>query len=203
MSILDLAEIQQRLSKKYHEHVEEFPQHFKGLIPLGAPDTQEASVAAVVATTFEKPLPQSFSEILKIWDLGNLSLAGFRFAIEERYADAVIRMNSKSHAEWWAGQKDNTRPDELIMVAQSDPYVLLLHLKSGEILALNANTNLQEPELVAHDVHALFRALGTAELESPNALDPRTFSAALAQALGDEVSLIFWSDQVDHWTQFK
>src|SRR5690242_14057698 len=101
MALLQLEDIQQQLYKKYSLQVEKFPRHFRGMIPVQAPASQTAEVSAVVAQIAGHELPEQFRNILDEWDLGNLSLAGFRFAVGTSYAEAIVRMNSFNGNEWW------------------------------------------------------------------------------------------------------
>jgi hypothetical protein len=203
MSILQLEDIQNKLSDKYRAKVEDFPEHFKGMIPTAAPATQTDEVAAVINGMAAMPLPDPFRDVLKIWDFGNLSLAGFRFSVNEKYADAIAKMNANQSGEWWADREDENRPRSLIMIAQSDPYVLLLDLNSGDILAFTSTMGSQNHRVIAHDLHMLLRALGSAELLSHQAANTEAFTLELVQRLGNDVFKQFWRDQVDHWAQFS
>ena len=155
-----------------------------------------------VFTETGSPLPPEFQSILEKWDLGNLSLAGFRFAIGTEYAEALAKMNSANGAEWWADREEDIRPTNLIMIAQSDPYILLLNLENGQVMAFSAMTGSANARVIAYDSYVLLRALGTAELLSHSAQDTKAFALALAAASGSENFDQFWLDQVNHWAQY-
>lgn len=202
MNILQLEDIEQRLREKYHQQVQNFPQHFKGLIPAAAPASQADDVAAAVAKISGNAIPLQFRNILGKWDLGNLVLAGFRFSIDTRYAEALTHMNSGNGAEWWADLEQDARPNNLVMIAQSDPYILLLNLENDQVMAFSAATGSANSRKVASDSYVLLRALGTAELLSHSAPDIKDFARTLASASGGESFEQFWLDQVNHWAQY-
>ena len=203
MELLKLEEIQEQLQKKYGESAQKSPLHFGAFIPGAAPMGQAEQVDAVSVELSGRPLPENFRNILKIWDFGNLILAGFRFAVGGNYANAVSKMNKEVGSEWWADREIHERPSNLLMVAQSDPYILLLDLNNGAILAFTSTIGSEDARIVAYDINQLVRALGSVELLSHQAQNIELFTLNLTQSLGTGVFDEFWIDQIDHWAQFS
>lgn len=99
-NILSLEEIRERLAEKYGSSFQAYPQHFRGLIPNSAPSMQQSEVMHVLEN-LGKPKLTDFQIVgLNVWNLGEMVLAGFRFAVGESFAHALERMNSLSTAEW-------------------------------------------------------------------------------------------------------
>lgn len=201
-NILSLKEIRKRLAEKYGSSFQAYPQHFRGLIPTSAPSMQQSEVMHMLANLGKRKFTDFQIVGLNVWNLGELVLAGFRFAVGESFAHALERMNSLSTAAWWADTNSDNRPENLVMIAQSDPYILLLDLNDGGVFAFATYEGSYSAEFVARNVLELLRGLGTVELLSSRFSANTDMLTEFTQSLGDGTSQNFWLYQIEHWAQF-
>ena len=105
-------------------------------------------------------LPTSLREFLWQYQVDDFSMANVQFGQGEAYLHHVFAMN---HADalcpWWQGKM---RPVNLLLVAVTDGYVLILDVYTGAVWALDQENSAMG--LVAHDFEDFFRALATVYL---------------------------------------
>ena len=105
-------------------------------------------------------LPTSLREFLRLYQVDDFAMANVQFGQGEAYLHHVFAMN---HADalcpWWQGKM---RPVNLLLVAVTDGYVLILDVYTGAVWALDQENSAMG--LVAHDFEDFFRALATVYL---------------------------------------
>jgi hypothetical protein len=116
------------------------------------------------------PWPADFKEFLKRYDFGRLELGLVHFCGNGQYLDGLIRFNS------YGG-----RPPDLMLIASSDPHLILLNLKDGSVLALDNELGWEEAILVARTFELFMRGIGTlAEARARRAAPPSLASTVAA-----------------------
>ena len=85
----------------------------------------------------------------------------------------------------------------LIIIANGDPYTLLLECTSGQIYALTSELDYDEKILIASDFGILVRAMGTGQLALWQN-EEKVFISLMAQLALPE-SLIFWKSLVGYY----
>jgi hypothetical protein len=118
------------------------------------------------------PWPAEFREFLCRYDFGDLTLGLVHFCGNGRYLDSLAMFNSSPR-----------RPPELLVVASSDPHLILLNLDDGSVLALANDLGWDATMPVARDFELFMRGLATmAEARARRAAPP-----SLAKAIAAEV----------------
>lgn len=131
-------------------------------------------------------LPASYREIASAVNFGYFTLGSVQFG-SGRYsqADALIAHNSPPL--WWG---DGERPANFISIGGGDPFVILLRLSNGSILAFDSDLSWKTASVVASDIALFLRGLATAYFLRKE--KPASSSAeALNRAVGGESSE-FW-----------
>ncbi|WP_288392413.1 hypothetical protein [uncultured Herbaspirillum sp.] len=203
MTLLTKEEIVQGLELKYREDVQQFPTYFNGVIPKAATKDQEREISAEIFNISGIKAPDSFREMLREWDLGDLKLLNFRFGNGGSFSSALRKMNTAPDGlNWWGDRAAMDRPNGLLMVAQGDPDIVLLDVTSGEILTFIADLGSSTAKTVAPSISQFFRGLGSISLMNPSIDDVEGFTASLANAVGININRSFWRILVDQWKDF-
>ncbi|MER1720770.1 nuclease, partial [Proteus terrae] len=59
---------------------------------------------------------------------------------------------------WWIGDK---RPENIIVIALSDPYTILLNTQTGNVFAMTSESSMDSFEHIAVNFCVFFRAVAT------------------------------------------
>lgn len=193
--LLSLEQVQFGLAEKFAGYKEKFPALFAERVPKRATDSVSQDTINVIEREIGRKLPPSFERMLKAWDFGNFSIASINFSTKERYAEQFIAYNKNiPGVRWWEDQEDETRPSDFVMIAQGDPFVVLLELSTGQIFAYVTDNGSESRVPVAPGIEMFLRALGTVELKIANASSPSLFIDAVVAELGNKVSNDFWTE---------
>lgn len=103
-------------------------------------------------------LPESFRLVATKFNLGSLTIGPTVFGSSGLYAVDLLALNSQPDTQWWGG---GGRPEALLMIANSDPFEVILDCSTGEILALQHGRQLNETSIVARNLELYLRGLGT------------------------------------------
>jgi len=106
-------------------------------------------------------LPSGFVDLLKEYDFGNLSLMNEQFGAEEsgslewllEYNDP----NSYGFEDFIKGLKDNN----LIIIANGDPFTILMDVKTEKIYAVDNETPVEERIPIANSFERFVEGMGT------------------------------------------
>lgn len=106
----------------------------------------------------------------------------------------VDRLNPppKLGIRWWEDTDVDPRPSNLIMVASSDPWILLLHCVTGQVLAYDCEAGSPTARPIASDFTHLLRGLATVELASGDQVSSQAFFESVADSVGQPESVWFW-----------
>jgi hypothetical protein len=136
-------------------------------------------------------LPKSFPDLLTRFRFGGLSIGGVFFGRFDRYDEYLVTMNAESQFPWWGGGE---RPGDLVLIAGTDGYVVLLDVKTGRILAYDRNGNWTEAEEIASSFETFVRAAARVWFEE-SIPDPMAFADLLSREAGGISPSRFWSDR--------
>jgi hypothetical protein len=132
-------------------------------------------------------LPSAFRETIKSLNFDNLTIGPIAFCNSGDYAAQLVKLNTSIH--WWG---EGLRPAEWLMVANSDPYAILLRISTGAIWVMDPERGLGAAVCVAADFAAYLRGVGTVILDR-NIVDDK---AVLARDILSEVGGL----DSDYWT---
>jgi hypothetical protein len=184
MTLLTISEIQQGMDGKFAP-LEPSLTGFR-LIPVGVPETALVQFEREVAT----PLPCAFREAIQAFDFGRLTIGPVVFGSTGDYLKKLRNLNT--NVKWWGEGK---RPANLLMVANSDPYAILLDLVTGGVRAMDAERGWKNATEVANGFMAYFRGLGTAMLRRESVGDNLSFANELLADVGG-ADLAYWANLV-------
>lgn len=96
------------------------------------------------------PWPVDFKELLNRYDFGQLTLGLVHFCGNGHYLNDLVKLN---------GNRD--RPSDLLLIAVSDPHLILLNLKQGSVLALDNGLDWGAAVPIARTFELFMRGIGT------------------------------------------
>lgn len=131
--------------------------------------------------------PADFRMLISVYDFGNLTIGPIAFCASGDYSNELFEYNEK--VSWWG---DGPRPVNLIMVANSDPYAIVLNVESGEVLAIDPDLGLEKASMIAESFESFVRGVGSVFLLR-NAVDDKEI---LAKSIHDFVG----SHDIDFWS---
>jgi hypothetical protein len=190
--LLTPAQIQRGLQAKYASQLREFPGHFAPLAPTAPDAVWQKQTCERIAAFTRTPLPVSFSLALFDWNLDKCELAGVRFSRGHSYVDQIAKYNRPNPgASWWEDRNVEARPEDELMIAQGDPWVVLLHQRTGEVAAYVVEEGSSFAVTAAPDIGLFLRALGTVALASVAPAELEVFVNSILGSLGP-ASPKFW-----------
>jgi hypothetical protein len=155
MTLLQIEEIQRGLEREFLP----LEPMLTGLRLISRESPVDVSVLVAAEEKLGIKLPREFTEYIARFDFGRLTIGPVAFGSGGDYLKELIETNQ--HFCWWGGGK---RPDNLLMVGNSDPYVLLLNASSGEILAMDRESEWTKAPPIARHFDLFVRGLGTVML---------------------------------------
>jgi hypothetical protein len=180
MTLLTISEIQQGLNRKFAP-LEPLLTGFR-LIPAGVPEMALVQYERELAT----PLPSAFRNAIQTFDFGRLTVGPVAFGSTGDYLKELRNLNT--NVKWWGEGK---RPANLLMVANSDPYAILLDLVTAGVRAMDAERGWKNATDVANGFLAYLRGLGTAMLRRESVADKLSFANELLADVGG-ADLAYW-----------
>ena len=102
-------------------------------------------------------LPVKFKEIISNFNFSELTIGPIAFCSTGDYAKELYELNTKIN--WWRGSE---RPDNLLMIANSDPYAILIDTNTGKILAFDQEQGWRNAMDIAENFEKFVRGIGTA-----------------------------------------
>jgi hypothetical protein len=142
-------------------------------------------------------LPNSFKEVILQFEFGNLIVDQMFFAADGDYCSFLINKNRKAPglewlSPWWGNE---ARPKEILMIAGTDNYVILLNVNSENILAYPRSKFWFDNELIASNFDLLVRAAITVTMEK-EITNPETYAAEICSQVGCASGCKFWREFV-------
>lgn len=202
MKLLTFDQIQVALLERYREDLRDFPQAFDRHIPKPASETQLNEVCVAVFQLTGYDCPPNLSAIASKWDLTHLSIANFSFGYKGTFAERLINNNRSDAVNTWWEDAFEQRPQTMLFIAQSDPYVLLLNVQTDEVLANIADEGASTAKKIASDLVTCLRMLVTIQLYRPAEHGSLTVDEVKG-VLGQDCDAQFWDEQIRHWAQFN
>jgi hypothetical protein len=191
--LLSLASIEDGLKERFGELAAKHPVHFGACIPRASNRHEAERLAGSIRRSLDCRLPPSFVDAMATWDLGHCEIAGILFGRSSRYDEQVAEYNApKPGIRWWEDTNVDSRPPDLIMVASSDPWILLLHCVTGQVLAYDCEAGSPTARPIASDFTHLLRGLATVELASGNQASSQALFESVASSVGQPESVWFW-----------
>lgn len=153
------------------------------LSPSSAPDPTDLEARLKVS------LPQKFRALISTYDFGNLTIGPIAFCSSGNYLEELIDFNEQM--EWWGSQ--DPRPLNLLMIANSDPYAILLNSENGLISAFKHDQHWTTARVVAKDFELFFRGIGTANILRKSSTNRRE--------LGERITIAAHGNDEEFWVQ--
>jgi len=180
MGLLTLEEIRIGLDKEFLP-LEPMLLGFR-LIPSNLPNDAIVACENRLSVSF----PPAFRASIASLDFGRLTIGPVVFCNTGNYLDELVTLNEQVH--WWGS---GSRPRELIMIANSDPYPILTNTETGEVLAMDPERGWHSATMIARDFECFLRGIGTVFLLRNSVLDKAIFAQAMCRDVdGQDVS--YW-----------
>lgn len=103
-------------------------------------------------------LDSTFQEYISSYNWGNFGFLSYQFGYGDETSLNWLINRNLDYDEYPVLRKNN-----LIIIANGDPYTILLECKSGEIYAFISDMSYEEIVTVASDFEEFVRAMGTAQ----------------------------------------
>ena len=194
--LLTVEEIHSALHNKFAEKALKYPEHYAELVPKASSDASVANTSTQIAKLIGSALPQSFVEGMREWNLGRLELAGIGFGRTGDFAVQLEKYNrSAPGTQWWEDREQDDRPQDLIMIGQGDPHVVLLEQSTGRILAYVVDEGSPSCAPVAPNLSIFLRGLGSVSLHSHvQGEETEALTDDLVAQIGSDVDRAFWNE---------
>ncbi|MGY3231222.1 hypothetical protein ACVWWJ_002706 [Luteibacter sp. HA06] len=172
MALYSLKDLQHSLDVKF-AHQEPMLTGFR-LLDGGLDDERVVHAESVLGVSF----PRAFREAIKLLSFEHFTIGPVAFCYTGDYLAEMMRLNISVH--WWG---EGPRPAEWLMVANSDPYAILISIDTGAIWVMDPERGSREAVCVAPDFDIYLRGVGTVILERNIVAD----KVALARNISSEV----------------
>jgi hypothetical protein len=146
-------------------------------------------------------LPDSFKDILLRYDLGDLTLGGIWFGSKENFVDYILNHNAQNqHYPWWGNEN---RPNNYLLVADSDGYLILLNTQTEEIFAFLRSESFDKAQLIANKFDLFFRAAATIYIYQGNLAEGLTTNivTSLEELMTNITTSLECSNDSDFWEE--
>ncbi|NVE01908.1 SMI1/KNR4 family protein [Massilia sp. BJB1822] len=117
----------------------------------------------IAENNIKEGFPNDFKDMLKKFNFGNLTIGPIAFCNNGNYLKELIELNISN--SWWG---EGFRPPNLLLIANSDPYGILLNVKNNNVLALDPELGWKSAKLIAKDFEKYIRGIGTIMLRRSN-----------------------------------
>ncbi|MFO0454558.1 MAG: hypothetical protein ACK5Z0_00995 [Planctomycetota bacterium] len=135
----------------------------------------------------------SFVALTTHFDFGHLTVGPIAFCNRGDYFAWLIDTNqngSQNDLAWWSGAH---RPEGLVMIANSDPFAILLDTKSERVLAFShGSDSVSESFVIADRFDHFVRGVGSAMLERNPDGGNENLARRIASSVGVEPNNRFW-----------
>ena len=137
-------------------------------------------------------LDQTFIDLILSYNWGNVGFLSYQFGYGDEVSLRWLINRNLDYEDY-----PTLHQLGLIIIANGDPYTLLLECTSGQIYALTSELDYDEKILIASDFGILVRAMGTGQLALWQN-EEKVFISLMAQLALPE-SLIFWKSLVGYY----
>ncbi|RCS44775.1 SMI1/KNR4 family protein [Bremerella cremea] len=129
-------------------------------------------------------LPEQFESMLRRFDFGRFTIGPIAFCNTGDFLAWLCENNQDGSANeypWWGS---GARPSDLLLIANSDPYAVLLNCKAGLVSVFKHSESWNDHMIVVADAFEPFiRGLGTTFLER----NEQGGNSSLADEVSNEV----------------
>lgn len=146
----------------------------------------DENVLSKCESTLSLGFPPDFRRLISIYDFGNLTIGPVAFCATGDYSSELIEYNE--HVVWWG---ESQRPSNLIMIANSDPFAILLDVNTGDILAMDLELGWQNSVKISENFENFVKGIGTVILLR-NAADDKEKLARLVHDVTGSQNINFW-----------
>ncbi|MES1202206.1 MAG: SMI1/KNR4 family protein [Pseudomonadota bacterium] len=140
-------------------------------------------------TELDERLPHQFRRWVTSYNFGELAMGPTVFGASGDYLKRVMELNSD--IVWWGG--GGSRPAHLLLIANYDPYGILLNVLSGKVLAMDSEKDWRNATDIADDFDLFVRGIGTAFLLGSKVNDRDEAARDIVAAVG--------GDDIAYWRQ--
>ena len=134
-------------------------------------------------------LDSAFSEYILGYNWGNFGFLSYQFGYGDEMSLNWLINRNLEYEEYPVLRKKN-----LIIIANGDPYTVLLECKTGGIYAFTSDMSYEEIVLVASDFEEFVRAMGTAQYAVWKQSEEEFVE--LMEREASDSSLAFWKELV-------
>ena len=138
--------------------------------------------------------PESLRAMILEYDFGDLTLGGVCFGRKETYLEYLVKYNTyrDGFLNWW----DNTdRPKNLLVVADSDGYVILVNTVTGQIVAFDRNESYIKIQVIASNFKLFVQGIATMDIRYQSGKDKELISD-IPIAVGSSSDNEFWKEMM-------
>lgn len=134
-------------------------------------------------------LESTFSEYILSYNWGNFGFLSYQFGYGDEMSLSWLINRNLEYEDYPILLKKN-----LIIIANGDPYTILLECKSGKIYAFTSDMSYEEIVPVASDFEEFVRAMGTAQYAVWKHAEEEFVE--LMESEASDSSLAFWKELV-------
>jgi len=132
---------------------------------------------SALATAF----PDDFRDLIARFDFGHLTIGPIVFGTSGDYLAEIVELNEKTR--WWG---HGERPNNRLMIANSDPFAILLEAGSGFVYALDPDLGPQRSRKIADSFTSFLQGVGTIVLMRQQLEDRHGLATAVSTEVGSE-----------------
>lgn len=181
MNLLSFEEIQKRLDKEFIP-LEPMLKGYR----LNKGGLEENTISKC-ESTLSVNFPLDYRRLISIYDFGNLTIGPVAFCATGDYSSELIDYNE--HVAWWG---EDQRPSNLIMIANSDPFAILLEVNTGEIFAMDTELGWKKSTRISESFEKFVRGIGTVILLRSDADDKEKLANTVNDIIGSQ-NISFWT----------
>jgi len=186
LNLLTLKEIQTRLLKLYRVFDSNIPELNMRASTLT--DVELDELGAMLSVR----LPESFREVLLLYDFGELNVGNIWFGQMGDYIEFLKSFNGPDASTPWWGQ--GIRPKDHILVATTDGYIILLNTAYGSVVAYLRFEDWSANRRIADTFELLVRGAGTVYFGHKATDDQRALGEEVATLCGADMRSKFWQE---------
>ena len=134
-------------------------------------------------------LDQNFINSILKYSWGNLSILSYQFGYNDDNGINWLIQRNKGYEDYPVLQAAG-----LIIIANGDPYTILLECSSGRIYTIDSETGIEDRMLIAENFELLVRGMGTAQYACWSKRE--TEFIQLIESLTQVAGMPFWHNLV-------
>ncbi len=140
-----------------------------------------------------RQLPLSFRETISAFDFLNAVAGNVSMVQASNLYDWLVAPNVEPveapMVRWWPGE---ARPDDLILIAQSDAHTILLDLDSGEIRAIWIDESDATARMIAESFSLFYQGIASVYLAGLGSAAAEKMATVVASSVGADPKFPFW-----------